>query len=274
MTKQFYAYIHARPDGTPFYVGKGYGLRSHRFWSRSAHHQNIVAKCGGQDKILISRYLVSSETFAFELEKGLIKTLRRMGYKLCNLTDGGDGVTGYKHDPEFVKRHAEMIRGRKRTPETRAKHSATMKELASTSEWRQKMSEAHMGHTVSLETREKMSKKLKGRVYSAEALANITEGNRRYAGSPEAKALSIARAAKQSATMKARFLQDPTLRALASERLRGRPVSEATRKKQSDRARSRSPISEATRKRISEGAKRGWAAKADIQNPVQMVEQV
>lgn len=135
-TKQFYAYIHARPDGTPFYVGKGFGKRAHKFEQRTRYHQNIVAQCGGWDKILVSRYPVSSEEFAFEIEKGLIKTLRRMGHKLCNLTDGGEGASGAVVSEET----RQKLRGRTRSVEAIEAARQSRLGVKHTPESRRKMS--------------------------------------------------------------------------------------------------------------------------------------
>ena len=93
----FSAYVHARPDTVNasgiFYVGKGREKRVKKVARRNPHHKNIVNKYG-RENILIGKLECSSEDIAFELEKGLIKCLKRMGVKLTNLTDGGDGVSG------------------------------------------------------------------------------------------------------------------------------------------------------------------------------------
>ena len=39
----FYVYMHCRPDGSVFYVGKGCGKRARDFASRSQKHHEIVA---------------------------------------------------------------------------------------------------------------------------------------------------------------------------------------------------------------------------------------
>ena len=95
------AYLHCRPDGTPFYVGKGTRKRmSDLYTSRNKHHKNITDKYGRKN-ILKGFVECSSEQIALDLEEGLIKCLRRMGVDLANYTDGGDkGTTGYKFTEE------------------------------------------------------------------------------------------------------------------------------------------------------------------------------
>ena len=90
------AYLHCRPDGTPFYVGKGTHKRMRSLETRNPYHGNIVKK-HGKDNILVGGLECSSEETALELEKGLIKCLKRMGIQLANMTDGGEGTSGYIH---------------------------------------------------------------------------------------------------------------------------------------------------------------------------------
>jgi len=96
-----YAYIHCKPDGTSFYVGKGVRGRYKNFKERNQHHKRIVSKYG-QENILIGKLDCSSNDISLELEIGLIKCLRRMGYLLANQTDGGEGNVGWKC-PDNVK---------------------------------------------------------------------------------------------------------------------------------------------------------------------------
>ena len=92
---QFYSYIHCKPDGEPFYIGKGQRSRSHKLTTgRNHHHKNIVSKYG-KENIVIWKFDCDSEQSAFTLEKYLIAHYRRVGIKICNRTDGGEGSTGY-----------------------------------------------------------------------------------------------------------------------------------------------------------------------------------
>ena len=123
----FGAYIHAKPDGTPFYVGKGKRKRMRDFYTaRSQWHKNITAKYG-RDNIITHFMECSSEDNAFALEVGLIKTMKANGYTLCNLSDGGEGPSGYKHDPETVERVRQQNLGRVQSDEERQLRSEALK---------------------------------------------------------------------------------------------------------------------------------------------------
>ena len=87
-----FAYIHCKPDGTPFYVGKGALRRAKYLGERNPYHKAVVAKYG-KSNILIGQLECSSDAIAFELEKGLIKCLRVSGIELTNFTDGGEGTS-------------------------------------------------------------------------------------------------------------------------------------------------------------------------------------
>jgi len=120
------AYLHSKPNGTPFYVGKGTIKRSRDLTSsRNKWHQNIVSKYG-KENIVITYMECSTEYFAFELEKGLIKTLKNNGYELCNIGSGGEGSSGWKVDRAIVERVASKNRGRVQSAEERAMRSKRM----------------------------------------------------------------------------------------------------------------------------------------------------
>lgn len=112
MKTDFYAYIHCKPDGIPFYVGKGGARRVSELTRNNRHHRNTIKKYGAEN-ILVGKLACSSEAIAFELEKGMIKCLRRMGVTLCNMTDGGEGPAGRKMSPEQLEAHAAARRGKK-----------------------------------------------------------------------------------------------------------------------------------------------------------------
>src|SRR5713226_879536 len=137
--QDFYVYILNRPakpdtspdiinpDGTvPFYVGKGSNGRitNHEACARrneACRHITcrVIRKVwreGGE----ISREKVIeqlSEEEAFNQEKSLIAYGRQMGWPLKNLTDGGEGASGYKTDPAQVEKHRQQMKVMFSTPE-------------------------------------------------------------------------------------------------------------------------------------------------------------
>lgn len=88
--KPFYVYVHRRAtDGRVFYVGKGKCGRIHERKNRNLHWHNIVNKHGFTANIVMR---FDREECAFSFERALIKYYGREN--LCNLTDGGEGVSG------------------------------------------------------------------------------------------------------------------------------------------------------------------------------------
>lgn len=96
MIKQFCVYIHKRPDGSPFYIGKGLLSRAYDFAPsrRTVWHKNVVNKYGRQN-IIVDVIPCMYEKEAFELEKVHIKLARDNQCHLVNLTDGGEGASGH-----------------------------------------------------------------------------------------------------------------------------------------------------------------------------------
>lgn len=176
----FYAYIHCKPDGTPFYVGKGNASRVRKInRPQNAHHTNILAKYG-RENILVGKLECSSEEIAFDLEKGLLKRLRAMGSCLANFTDGGEGVSGLKmseaakqkmRDAKVGKplsaEHKEKLRiastGKTLSPESRDKVRASKVGKPLSNQHKEKLSAAKAGKPIPRETAEKISLSLAGK---------------------------------------------------------------------------------------------------------------
>ncbi len=108
-----YTYVHARPDGSIFYVGKGRGNRYRVNQKRNAHHQRITNKYG-VDNILVGKIDCTSHAIALDLEIGIIKCLKRMGVKLANQTLGGEGALGRVILDSTREKRREIFLGRKR----------------------------------------------------------------------------------------------------------------------------------------------------------------
>lgn len=94
----FYVYVHRRlTDSKPFYVGKGKGNRAFTSDGRNDYWKNTKDKHGFSVEIVFENL---TEDEAFQCEKDTITEFRYFGYPLTNLTDGGDGTSGYKVSEE------------------------------------------------------------------------------------------------------------------------------------------------------------------------------
>lgn len=95
----FYLYEHCRVDtGIVFYVGKGTRNRLTAERDRNRHWRNIVNKCGGFEAK--KTFESADEELVLLAEVERIDQLKRLGYKLCNITDGGEGTSGMVHTLE------------------------------------------------------------------------------------------------------------------------------------------------------------------------------
>jgi hypothetical protein len=149
-----FAYVHCKPDGTPFYVGKGSRRRAKYLGERNPKHQAIVAKYGRRN-ILVGSFACSDDATAYILEEGLIKRFRAAGHVLSNFTAGGEG-------------------GKSPTPETRKRLSEAAKARGVSEKCREASRKALSGNQLSAESREKLRLAQTGRVFSEEHRKNIS----------------------------------------------------------------------------------------------------
>jgi hypothetical protein len=150
-----------------FYVGKGTYKRMHSKHRRNAHWNNIVRKAGG----FTVRQVVchEDEELIFLAEQERIDQLKRLGFKLANKTDGGEGPSGYRHSDEAKRKIAEAQIGEKHwtngyvfTEEHRQKMRIARSKLVFTPEIRKKISDAGKGVPNSPEHRANISKAKQG----------------------------------------------------------------------------------------------------------------
>ncbi|MGB4497896.1 MAG: hypothetical protein WBI40_04290 [Methylococcaceae bacterium] len=184
--KQFYVYLHLRPtnDGfnSVFYVGKGLKARVnfvHR--KTNPYHTRIVSKYG-KENITIKKIACESEQHAFDLEIQMIAKLREMGVKLTNLTDGGEGFSGYFITPEAREKMSVAQKLRFSNPEEIVKNSDRLKLYFKNKEARQKNAAAlRLHYEDNPKTKDKISASLK-LFYkeNPDALKKMSEGKKIY----------------------------------------------------------------------------------------------
>ena len=94
----FYVYLYLRDDNTPYYCGKGSGIRAwhpHRNKGTTNYIGGIHVPTDNNKIIIVSHRLTESEALSHE-----IKLIQHHGRKdigtgiLLNRTNGGDGATG------------------------------------------------------------------------------------------------------------------------------------------------------------------------------------
>lgn len=219
MTDVFYVYVLFRWNGKPFYVGMGRGKRwLHHEWARSLTKRspktNTVKKTlrvlGEVPKIKVAEGL--SRLAAADLERALIAAIGRYPEgPLVNITEGGEGSSGYRWTTESRRRLSEIARrrpvdygklarmhesnrGRPLTAAHRAKIAAGNRAKDVSAVTRQRMSEAAKKRRASDETRQRLADVNRGRKHSPETVAKMRRAKLGKPMSAEAKAkLRIAR---------------------------------------------------------------------------------
>lgn len=164
---RFYVYAYVRSidslngkKGTPYYIGKG---SKDRAWRLHSH----IKKPKNYDSIIIIKDNLT-EFVAHSLEMWLIKLWGRLNIKtgiLHNKTDGGEGISGFKHSEETKRIISEC--NKNRSKETRQKLSLSQKNRIYSEEFKEKMKIiARNRPPKSEETRKKLSIANTGKTHS------------------------------------------------------------------------------------------------------------
>lgn len=111
------------------------------------------------------------------LEKWYIQLFKMWSFKLTNLTEGGEGVYGYKPSRETIEKIARKTRGVKRSDEFRAKISAAVRGRKYSDDVKKKASIIAKKRGISPENRLKMNeaKKKSSWKHSEESRKRISE---------------------------------------------------------------------------------------------------
>jgi hypothetical protein len=230
---RFYVYVLCRPNGKPFYVGKGTGRRvfDHDTEARSGHD---CYKCRVIRKIWrsngeIQRYTVfttDDEQEAYAYERELIALHGRKN--LTNGTDGGEGAGSRVVTAAERALRREYRKAMWQDPEYRARMTAQSRALAATPEWREKVSELAKARLADPAERAKMSAQQRKRYEDpAEHAKQSAVNHIRWADPAQRERLaernrSPEMRAKLSATRKAQWA-DPEYRAKMTAHHRKKP---------------------------------------------------
>lgn len=195
---EFYVYRHDFPNGA-VYVGKGKKGRAYIPRTSNRHWVSLRAKYGPPEVSFVATG--APEELAFLCEVEYIDQLRRVGARICNHTDGGEGISGYRYTPEQLAALSARRAAYMQTPEARAKYSAS--------------TSAHMSRP---ETKVHMQAKLQERMQDPNYRASLSERAKLVSAHPEV------RAARKAVT--ARLWADADKREALVQKLRdywGRP---------------------------------------------------
>jgi len=209
MENRFYVYEHIRLDTMkPFYVGKGQGDRAYRHSCRNIYWKRVVKKHG-----YLIRFVAENldEDLAFLTEIERIDQLRRLGVDLTNLSDGGEGQSGYSHSTETKAKmslaHTGRVgpwRGKTMPDYIKQKISTKLAESYATTDRAKRISDKLKNRFFSAEHRSNLSQAMKKVVRSQEHCNNLSKALKGKAAYNKGVTPTDEQIAKQRATILAR----------------------------------------------------------------------
>lgn len=120
----YYVYRHTFSNGT-IYIGKGAGNRILDNTSRNRYWNSLKNKYGLPIVGIMMNNLTEKE--ALNLEIKVIRYYKQKNKPLCNITEGGEGCSGYKHTDEHKEYISTVSKTRMNKPEVKEKYSKAFK---------------------------------------------------------------------------------------------------------------------------------------------------
>jgi hypothetical protein len=230
---EYYTYAYLREDKTPYYIGKGKGVRIYKKKKGDIRPPKDKSRI-----IFLKKNLTEAEAFRHEIYMIAVFGRKDLGTGvLRNKTDGGEGASGLVISEETRKKLSELRVGEK--------NPNYGKEISK--EQKQKISEANKGKIHSKEHREKIKEKTKGQTRSEETKRKISEAKK---GKPRSEQSRL----KQSETNKGRPLSESHKLKL-SVVMKGKTLSEETKRKMGEAQKGKT-VSEETKRKLSEAQKK------------------
>ena len=169
----YYTYAYLREDKTPYYIGKGTG---NRIYSTN----RIIKPPKDKSRIIyLKQNLTETEAFRHEIYMISVFGRKDLGTGiLYNMTNGGDGSSGWVPSEEYRKKMSEAKKGKTHSEDSKKKMSVAQKGKTLSEEHRRKMSEANKDKTLSEEHRRKISEAHKGKIASEETKIKLSEAQK------------------------------------------------------------------------------------------------
>tara|TARA_Y100000385_G_C13087516_1_gene637119 strand:- start:1327 stop:1890 length:564 start_codon:yes stop_codon:yes gene_type:complete len=151
--RNYYTYAYLREDATPYYIGKG------KCESGRHLHKNHHAPIPPKERILILKDDISEDD-ALKHEIYMISVFGRKDNNtgiLRNLTDGGDGKSGWKASKETCDKISKALTGKKRNSESNEKQRIAMTGRKLTDEHKKNIANGVRGMRHSIDAKMNMS---------------------------------------------------------------------------------------------------------------------
>jgi len=161
MDNLYYTYAYLREDGTPYYIGKGKGRRAFVLSDRK-----ILPPTDKSRILFLKRNLTEEEAIKHEIYMIAVLGRKDKGTGILrNMTDGGDGISGFSFSEESkekiraaaLNRPPVSAEERQRRSERAVGENNPRFGVELTKETRDKIGKAHKGSKRSEETKRKMS---------------------------------------------------------------------------------------------------------------------